>query len=398
MNWKVFAKAILTRNEAKLTRRIGVGLITAIIQDRNSFELQLEMANGSVKFADEWLRMESAQGPIELVEGKRFLRALTGIDLNGNPDSDMFQFLSAATVGRLSDTPFNVVTKLSPDSTDKLPNGVTIMISLRSRDHVITTYGRGNSLTWLSLIQNWKWRRPKNSESRYTRCQVHIPIKLASQRITRKLFTTVAAGDIFLPREAMFDCRGQGHFCAGNVMVHVEHGAPNRLTVMKVESKMQEESSDYEHDGEYDDADHDDGMDSDSPEYYLDEPDDDSVIESDDEASKMADIGSSDAAVPDSGSDGQPLDEDGGRDTDREKFERSSSSSNFDSIPVCLDFELGHLQLSMGQLKTLAPGVVLHVLSGSNADVAIKAGGKQFGTGEIVEVNGKLGVRITEWS
>lgn len=69
-----------------------------------------------------------------------------------------------------------------------------------------------------------------------------------------------------------------------------------------------------------------------------------------------------------------------------------------DQLPLALSFELGTLQLSLGQLRTLASGAVLQLSQGSADSIAIVCGGRHLGRGEAVDVDGRLGVRITSWS
>lgn len=69
-----------------------------------------------------------------------------------------------------------------------------------------------------------------------------------------------------------------------------------------------------------------------------------------------------------------------------------------DQLPLALSFELGTLQLSLGQLRTLASGAVLQLSQGSAGSIAIICGGRHLGRGEAVDVDGRLGVRITSWS
>jgi type III secretion protein Q len=68
-----------------------------------------------------------------------------------------------------------------------------------------------------------------------------------------------------------------------------------------------------------------------------------------------------------------------------------------DLLPLTLSFELGHLRLTLGELRALAPGAVLSCHGGSPAAVAILARGRRLGTGEAVDVAGRLGIRVTEW-
>lgn len=63
---------------------------------------------------------------------------------------------------------------------------------------------------------------------------------------------------------------------------------------------------------------------------------------------------------------------------------------------VELSVEVGRLVLPLGQLLALEPGDVLATLGPSTSRVQIRAGEALVARGELVELAGELGVRITE--
>lgn len=63
---------------------------------------------------------------------------------------------------------------------------------------------------------------------------------------------------------------------------------------------------------------------------------------------------------------------------------------------VELSVEVGRLVLPLGQLLALEPGDVLATLGPSTARVQLRAGEALVARGELVELEGELGVRITE--
>lgn len=65
-----------------------------------------------------------------------------------------------------------------------------------------------------------------------------------------------------------------------------------------------------------------------------------------------------------------------------------------DDLPVALAFEVGRLDITIGELRRLGPGSVIR-LGGESVDlVRITAGGRPIGTGNLVEVDGAIAVRI----
>ena len=69
-----------------------------------------------------------------------------------------------------------------------------------------------------------------------------------------------------------------------------------------------------------------------------------------------------------------------------------------DGLPVQLQFEMGRCSTTLAALRTLAPGTVLPIDGGSPAAIAVVANGRQLGRGELVDINGQLGIRIVFWS
>jgi type III secretion protein Q len=69
------------------------------------------------------------------------------------------------------------------------------------------------------------------------------------------------------------------------------------------------------------------------------------------------------------------------------------------ALPVRLEFEIGQIELSVGELADLQPGYVFALpahLEGAN--VVIRANGRATGRGEVVAVGETLGVRLLSWS
>ena len=78
-------------------------------------------------------------------------------------------------------------------------------------------------------------------------------------------------------------------------------------------------------------------------------------------------------------------------------IEEPDADSDLDEVAITLAFELGTVSLQLGEVRTLGRGAVLQLSEGSPASVAIVAGGRTLGRGEIVDVEGQLGIRVTQW-
>lgn len=65
---------------------------------------------------------------------------------------------------------------------------------------------------------------------------------------------------------------------------------------------------------------------------------------------------------------------------------------------VSLVIELGRIPMTLQQVGEIAKGQVLQLAQTSNDPVNLVMGDKTIGQGELVEVDGKIGVKITSMS
>lgn len=69
------------------------------------------------------------------------------------------------------------------------------------------------------------------------------------------------------------------------------------------------------------------------------------------------------------------------------------------ALPVRVEFEIGQVELSLGELADLQPGYVFALPANlEGANVVIRANGRATGRGEVVAVGETLGVRLLSWS
>jgi type III secretion protein Q len=77
----------------------------------------------------------------------------------------------------------------------------------------------------------------------------------------------------------------------------------------------------------------------------------------------------------------------------------AASGPRLDALPITLQFEAGQIRLTVAEAARLAPGSVLGLQDAPGpAQVVIRAGGVALGTGELVEVAGRLAVLILRWT
>lgn len=68
--------------------------------------------------------------------------------------------------------------------------------------------------------------------------------------------------------------------------------------------------------------------------------------------------------------------------------------SDLDDLPVRLVFEVGRVELSLGELQRLAPGALVPLGRPLDEPLDIMANGRRLGRGTLVQIGESLGVRI----
>ena len=75
-----------------------------------------------------------------------------------------------------------------------------------------------------------------------------------------------------------------------------------------------------------------------------------------------------------------------------------AASASVNDLEIELTFVVGQTTLTVGELRNLAPGFTFELPISSGDGLVICANGKTIGRGELIEVGGHLGVRVTEFS
>ena len=86
-------------------------------------------------------------------------------------------------------------------------------------------------------------------------------------------------------------------------------------------------------------------------------------------------------------------------DFNRSSFMDGNASESFDSgsLPVRIQVVLSEVRLTLAQLTQLRQGGILELESSKGDPVKLFVNGAPFGSGELVDVEGSLGVRLTAW-
>ncbi len=74
----------------------------------------------------------------------------------------------------------------------------------------------------------------------------------------------------------------------------------------------------------------------------------------------------------------------------------ATTTLDLQSIPIRVSFDLGHTTLTLGEMQSLQPGEVLQMARTVDEYVTIRANGAAIGTGQLVDIDGRLGVSISK--
>jgi type III secretion protein Q len=71
------------------------------------------------------------------------------------------------------------------------------------------------------------------------------------------------------------------------------------------------------------------------------------------------------------------------------------SALDIQDLPIRVSFDLGHTTLSLGKIQSLQAGEVIALARTVDDFVTIRANGSAIGTGQLVDIDGRLGVTIS---
>jgi type III secretion protein Q len=75
----------------------------------------------------------------------------------------------------------------------------------------------------------------------------------------------------------------------------------------------------------------------------------------------------------------------------------STSRPNLEALPLRLHVVVGEKEFTLADIQALSPGAILEFETSKSDPVRLMVNGKVLGDGEMVEVEGKLGVKIVRW-
>jgi len=68
-----------------------------------------------------------------------------------------------------------------------------------------------------------------------------------------------------------------------------------------------------------------------------------------------------------------------------------------DALGVTLEFSMGSCRINLGQLRSIRAGSIVTLERSARSKVAIMANGVRIGSGELIDIDGRLGVEVEAW-
>ncbi len=241
--------------------------------------------------------------------------------------------------------------------------GIACRLDVRVGAARVTSHLEMTGATLLGLLRATPWQRP--AAPGIAGFVLHVPLELGHLALAAGQLATLRPGDVLVPQTALFDSSGQGLIRLGRhclqVRVH-SRAAPLRLTLLALEETVMSTTAD---------------TDILTPDW-----DDSTGYEPDAQAAEAVEHPESAYAAADT--EEAPMTEP----------VAAEVPERFDDLPLALTIRCGHLQLTLGELRNLAPGAVLQVQGVAPGTAALFYGERALAHGELVEVDGRLGLQI----
>ena len=76
----------------------------------------------------------------------------------------------------------------------------------------------------------------------------------------------------------------------------------------------------------------------------------------------------------------------------------ATGSVAFDELPLRVQVLFAECDLTLAEVRNLAPGSIVDLARDPLDPVRLAVNGRVVGTGELVEIEGRMAVKIQEWS
>jgi type III secretion protein Q len=324
---------------ARLKAQIGMGLCAEL--KAGAVPLRLEVTGAgpaSSAQARQRVWLQTPAGPIGLAPAREVIRALTAIDLPDDADADPLRALRLDLAAQAMPQGwfelFGASTLLSgpQDEAGAVEAKLTLTEPDARRGLSVSLQGSGEALQQALSGAAWQRLRARTSSLPHD-WKLRVPVVFGRAEVSAAACRALAPGDMVLVSEPHFGLDGEGELRIGSRTAACALRLGNQVLLELTEWHATTTGSTMH-----------------------------------------------DATTGYSSYDGN--DHDGG------------DVGALDGVPVMLTFELGALELSLSELQALGPGSVVPIAGALPPEVAVCAGGRRIGTGEIVELDGRLAVEI----
>jgi type III secretion protein Q len=300
----------------------------------------------------------SSHGSLLAADGAGWLRALTAIDANAEREEER-EWLARCACARVPtqvQDAFGAFTLGQRDDTEPQEVWLTAGIHGSGVGLVATTPMRAAAQSWLRIVAHPQWEamRP-NARLPLRRLPLVLPCSVGQATLDRSQLAMLRAGDIVMLATAYFDTQGRGVlFVASRYM---------RVRCIDGEQNTMLEFLGWE-----------DAMVAGNTEETVRTPAGD-TRRAQPAAKELANLPVQ--ALPDNA-----------------ELEPSEPLTDFAALTVTVSFDLGSIELRLDELDRLTVGSILRLNAPSPPEVSMRVNGQRVGEGDLVEVDGRLGVQI----
>lgn len=244
-----------------------------------------------------------------------------------------------------------------------------------------TVLGRIDSMLALptQALAKWLeqpiWNAPPTTD--HSGLKVSFALRLGRLSLPWQTVTALRPGDVVCPSTPDFDIDGNGVLTLGTWQLRVRAG--DRADRLQLEILSIEESTM---------ADHEELAEPSQAPVDVDDHDINTPTEDDQEEGKPP--VHSLAELPDENQDAYESDSLG------QYPDEGTALRPFDDLAVPLTLRCGQLRLTLGELATLAPGAVIEVPGAVPGLAELYYGDRRLAQGDLVDVEGRLGLQITQ--
>lgn len=351
----------VSAEEAVARQRLGAGVALPFEVAGVAGRLALSLGNGPTGTHPTVL--ECAHGALVLGEPGPVLSLFgecpVALPAEPGPDDEWFWSLFHQLMSEPLRQAFGFLTPLGATGV----GGIACRLDVQLGDARVASHLEVPGQTLLGLLDAAPWQRQAAPWSE--RFELRVPLLVGHLALAGGQLAALRPGDVVIPEAPLFDSSGHGQLRLGRHRLKVQvhgHAAPLHLTVTALEETAMSSTDD---------------TDVLTPEW-----DDTARFDADEQAPEAFDPAT--LAQADDEGDDAPA-------TTQAALDRQAP---FDDLSLALTLRCGEVSLTLGELRNLAPGAVLQVHGVAAGAGTLFHGERPVAHGELVEVDGRLGLQI----